>query len=85
MTEEAGIVTGLLPARRRMLGAVLRRYRENPGYGLHEAALVLERDRLNAPLRGHRHLPRRGRSARCHQVFIRADMAVFDYRFPVPD
>jgi transcriptional regulator with XRE-family HTH domain len=34
-----------LPARRRLVGAALRRYRENLGYGLEEAAMILECDR----------------------------------------
>jgi len=38
-------VTGTPPARRRLLGAALRRYRENLGYGLDEAARILECDR----------------------------------------
>ena len=33
------------PVRRRLLGAALRRYRENLGYGLDEAARILECDR----------------------------------------
>ena len=33
------------PARRRLLGAALRRYRENAGYGLNDAARILECDR----------------------------------------
>jgi transcriptional regulator with XRE-family HTH domain len=38
-------VTGNPPVRRRLLGAALRRYRENLGYGLDEAAQILECDR----------------------------------------
>jgi transcriptional regulator with XRE-family HTH domain len=38
-------VTGTPPVRRRLLGAALRRYRENLGYGLDEAAAILECDR----------------------------------------
>jgi transcriptional regulator with XRE-family HTH domain len=38
-------VTGTPPVRRRLLGAALRRYRENLGYGLDEAAQILECDR----------------------------------------
>lgn len=38
-------MTGTPPARRRLLGAALRRYRENLGYGLDEAAHILECDR----------------------------------------
>jgi transcriptional regulator with XRE-family HTH domain len=34
-----------LPARRRLVGAALRRYRENLGFGLEEAARILECDR----------------------------------------
>jgi transcriptional regulator with XRE-family HTH domain len=34
-----------LPARRRLVGAALRRYRENLGFGLEEAAMILECDR----------------------------------------
>ena len=33
------------PARRRLLGATLRRYRESAGYGLNDAARILECDR----------------------------------------
>ena len=36
---------GIPPVRRRLLGAALRRYRENLGYGLDEAARILECDR----------------------------------------
>jgi transcriptional regulator with XRE-family HTH domain len=45
VNEEEGIVTGTPPVRRRLLGAALRRYRENLGYGLDEAARILECDR----------------------------------------
>jgi transcriptional regulator with XRE-family HTH domain len=38
-------VTGTPPMRRRLLGAALRKYRENLGYGLDEAARILECDR----------------------------------------
>jgi transcriptional regulator with XRE-family HTH domain len=38
-------VTGTPPVRRRLLGAALRRYRENLGYALDEAARILECDR----------------------------------------
>jgi transcriptional regulator with XRE-family HTH domain len=38
-------MTGTPPVRRRLLGAALRRYRENLGYGLDEAARILECDR----------------------------------------
>jgi transcriptional regulator with XRE-family HTH domain len=38
-------VIGTPPVRRRLLGAALRRYRENLGYGLDEAARILECDR----------------------------------------
>jgi len=38
-------VTGTPPVRRRLLGAALRRYREDLGYGLDEAARILECDR----------------------------------------
>src|SRR5271166_1216207 len=38
-------VTGNPPVRRRLLGAALRRYRENLGYGLDEAARILDCDR----------------------------------------
>jgi transcriptional regulator with XRE-family HTH domain len=43
--EEDCIVAGTPPVRRRLLGAALRRYRENLGYGLDEAARILECDR----------------------------------------
>ena len=38
-------MTATPPVRRRLLGAALRRYRENLGYGLDEAAQILECDR----------------------------------------
>jgi transcriptional regulator with XRE-family HTH domain len=38
-------VNGIPPVRRRLLGTALRRYRENLGYGLDEAAQILECDR----------------------------------------
>jgi transcriptional regulator with XRE-family HTH domain len=38
-------VTGTPPTRRRLLGTALRRYREDLGYGLDEAARILECDR----------------------------------------
>ena len=38
-------MTGTPPVRRRLLGAALRRYRENLGFGLDEAARILECDR----------------------------------------
>ena len=38
-------MTGNPPVRRRLLGAALRRYRENLGFGLDEAAQILECDR----------------------------------------
>jgi transcriptional regulator with XRE-family HTH domain len=38
-------VTGIPPVRRRLLGAALRKYRENLGYGLEDAARILECDR----------------------------------------
>ena len=38
-------MTGTPPVRRRLLGAALRRYREHLGYGLDEAARILECDR----------------------------------------
>lgn len=38
-------MTGTPPVRRRLLGAALRRYRENLGYALDEAARILECDR----------------------------------------
>src|SRR5580698_7875323 len=43
---KAGTVTGEpTPARRRLVGNALRRYRENVGYALEDAARVLECDR----------------------------------------
>jgi transcriptional regulator with XRE-family HTH domain len=42
---KAGTVTGETPVRRRLVGAALRRYRENVGYTLEDAARVLECDR----------------------------------------
>jgi transcriptional regulator with XRE-family HTH domain len=42
---KAGTVTGETPVRRRLVGAALRRYRENVGYTLEDAATVLECDR----------------------------------------
>jgi transcriptional regulator with XRE-family HTH domain len=42
---KAGTVTGDPPARRRLVGGALRRYRENVGYALEDAARVLECDR----------------------------------------
>jgi transcriptional regulator with XRE-family HTH domain len=42
---KAGTVTGDPPARRRLVGGALRRYRENIGYTLEDAARVLECDR----------------------------------------
>jgi transcriptional regulator with XRE-family HTH domain len=38
-------MTGLAPARRRLIGSALRRYRENMGYQLDTAARILECDR----------------------------------------
>jgi transcriptional regulator with XRE-family HTH domain len=38
-------VTAIPPVRRRLVGAALRRYRENLGYGLEEAARILDCDR----------------------------------------
>ena len=43
--EEDCIVAGTPPVRRRLLVAALRRYRESLGYGLDEAARILECDR----------------------------------------
>src|ERR1700678_710649 len=40
-----GIVTGEPSVRRRLVGTALRRYRENVGYALDDAAKVLECDR----------------------------------------
>jgi transcriptional regulator with XRE-family HTH domain len=45
LIEEEGIMTAIPPVRRRLLGAALRRYRENLGYGLEEAARILDCDR----------------------------------------
>src|ERR1700741_533383 len=42
---KAGTVTGDLPVRRRLVGGAPRRYRENVGYALEDAARVLECDR----------------------------------------
>src|SRR5438270_3294170 len=42
---KAGTVTGEAPVRRRLVGGALRRYRENMGYALEDAARVLECDR----------------------------------------
>ena len=42
---KAGTVTGQTPVRRRLVGAALRRYRENVGYTLDDAARVLDCDR----------------------------------------
>src|SRR5260370_40175403 len=43
--RKAGTVTGEPPVRRRLVGGALRRYRENVGYVLEDAARVLECDR----------------------------------------
>jgi transcriptional regulator with XRE-family HTH domain len=43
--RKAGTVTGEPPVRRRLVGNALRRYRENVGYALEDAARVLECDR----------------------------------------
>jgi transcriptional regulator with XRE-family HTH domain len=43
--RKAGTVTGEPPVRRRLVGSALRRYRENVGYALEDAARVLECDR----------------------------------------
>ena len=43
--RKAGIVTEDPPVRRRLVGGALRRYRENVGYALEDAARVLECDR----------------------------------------
>src|ERR1700689_3465380 len=43
--RKAGTVTGEPPVRRRLVGGALRRYRENMGYALEDAARVLECDR----------------------------------------
>src|SRR5271170_5710953 len=42
---KAGTVTGEPPVRRRLVGGTLRRYRENVGYSLEDAARILECDR----------------------------------------
>src|SRR5438270_1184730 len=42
---KAGTVTGEAPVRRRLVGGALRRYRENQGYALEDAARILECDR----------------------------------------
>ena len=39
--RKAGTVTGDPPVRRRLVGGALRRYRENVGYALEDAARVL--------------------------------------------
>ncbi|WP_300606018.1 helix-turn-helix transcriptional regulator [Trebonia sp.] len=54
-------MTGTPPARRRLLGAVLRRYRENLGYDLADAARVLDCDRskISRIETGHRGISRR--------------------------
>src|SRR5580704_10090067 len=43
--RKAGTVTGDPPVRRRLVGGALRRYRENVGYALEDAARTLECDR----------------------------------------
>src|ERR1700733_493565 len=43
--RKAGTVTGDPPVRRRLVGGALRRYRENVGYSLEDAARILECDR----------------------------------------
>ena len=43
--RKAGTVTGDSPVRRRLIGGALRRYRENIGYTLEDAARILECDR----------------------------------------
>jgi transcriptional regulator with XRE-family HTH domain len=43
--RKARTVTGETPVRRRLVGSALRRYRENVGYALEDAARVLECDR----------------------------------------
>src|SRR5580692_3696117 len=43
--RKVGTVTGDPPVRRRVVGGALRRYRENVGYALEDAARVLECDR----------------------------------------
>jgi transcriptional regulator with XRE-family HTH domain len=45
MSEEERTVTGQPPVRRRLLGTALRKYRENVGYGIEEAARILDCDR----------------------------------------
>jgi transcriptional regulator with XRE-family HTH domain len=45
LTEEEGTVTGSPPVRRRLLGSALRKYREDLGFTLDQAARVLECDR----------------------------------------
>jgi transcriptional regulator with XRE-family HTH domain len=45
LTEEEGTVTGSPPVRRRLLGSALRRYREDLGFTLDQAARILECDR----------------------------------------
>jgi len=43
--DKEAIVNGIPPVRRRLVGAALRRYREARGYGLDDAARILECDR----------------------------------------
>src|SRR5579864_9771087 len=43
--RKVGTVTGDPPVRRRVVGGALRRYRENVGYALEDAARALECDR----------------------------------------
>jgi transcriptional regulator with XRE-family HTH domain len=45
MSEEEPTVDGQPPVRRRLLGTALRKYRENVGYRIEEAARVLDCDR----------------------------------------
>jgi transcriptional regulator with XRE-family HTH domain len=45
LTEEEATVTGTAPVRRRLLGSALRKYREDLGFTLDQAALILECDR----------------------------------------
>jgi transcriptional regulator with XRE-family HTH domain len=45
LIEEEGTVTGSAPVRRRLLGSALRKYREDLGYTLDQAARILECDR----------------------------------------
>jgi transcriptional regulator with XRE-family HTH domain len=45
LTEEEGTVTGSPPVRRRLLGSALRKYREDLGFTLDQAARILECDR----------------------------------------